>query len=274
MKPTKHIAVLLLAATFTACTPAPTERQATDNGVSMPESQFGNSGTPIESMLAYEHQVNIELPVELIPERLAAARAACMNATFGACNVLNETQHEASNATLQVRIDPVGVHPLTALAQEGGKISSRISKTEDLAEAVMDNRQQQEQLTNYNERLEKLARRPDTKVSDLITIAQEQAKIQQQIKSLSQAAAQQQQRIATNLLTIQFNRIYDSTPKSIWERIGGGFSDFFNRLAEGIDYALSILAYGLPVLLLGFPILLLWRKAWRRFTGRNTKNTE
>ena len=267
MKFAKRIAIipLLLAVILTACSPAPKSSRAP-----IPMGEFKNSGTSLESMLAYEHRLNIELAAELIPARLAAAHAACVNATFGACNVLNETQQQNSNATLQVRIDPAGVDPLVALAREGGKITSRESKAEDLAEAVMENRQQQEQLTNYSARLDELAKNPNIKVSDLITIAQEQAKIQQQLKSLSKEAAQQQRRIATNLLTIQFNRIYDGNPKSVWARIGGGFSDFFDHLAEGVNYALSALAYGLPALLVGFPIFLLWRKAWRRFTRRNT----
>ncbi|MDR1062742.1 MAG: DUF4349 domain-containing protein [Azoarcus sp.] len=267
----KNISLLLLAATLAACAPDPAERQAAGGGDSLPVGQFGNSGTPMESMLAYEHRLNIVLSAELIPARLAAAHAACANATFGTCNVLNEIQYEAGNAVLQVRIDPAGVAPLAALAQEGGKLSSRESKAEDLAEAVMDNRQQQEQLANYAARLNELARSPNIKVSDLITIAQEQAKTQQQLKSLSREAAQQRQRIATNLLTIQFDQIYESVSESPWARMGRAFSDFFGQLAESVSYVLSALAYGLPMLLAGFPILLLWRKAWRKFTGRDAK---
>lgn len=274
MKFAKCTVVFLIATTLLACAQDPGETQTAGEGASMPLGQFGNSGTPLESMLAYEHRLNIELPPELIPERLAAAHAACVGATFGACNVLNEIQYEMGSAMLQVRIDPAGVDPLAALAREGGKIASRESKAEDLAEAVMDNRQQQEQLMNYIARLDKLAKNSDIKVSDLITIAQEQAKIQQQLKSLSQEAAQQQRRIATNLLTIQFSRLYDGTPESLWGRLSRPFSNFFGHLAEGISYALSMLAYGIPVLLVGFPMLLLWRKAWRRFARRDTKTAE
>jgi hypothetical protein len=271
MKFAKCTIVFLIATTLLACAQDPGETQPPGEGAAMPLGQFGNSGTPLESMLAYEHRLDIELPAERIPERLAAAHAACVGATFGACNVLNEIQYEMGSAMLQVRIAPAGVDPLAALAREGGKIASRESKAEDLAEAVMDNRQQQEQLMNYIARLDKLTKNPDIKVSDLITIAQEQAKIQQQLKSLSQEAAQQQRRIATNLLTIQFSRRHDGTPESLWGRLSKPFSNFFGHLAEGISYALSMLAYGVPVLLVGFPMLLLWRKAWRRFARRDTQ---
>jgi ABC-type transporter Mla subunit MlaD len=113
--------------------------------------------------------------------------------------------------------------------------------------------------------MEELARRPDIKVADLITLAREQASVQQQLESLTQEAAQQKRRIDTNLLTLHFS---DANADSVWREFRQSLGKLLGNLLEGTANALVALAYGLPFLLLFFPVLLLWRWAWRRVVGR------
>jgi hypothetical protein len=216
------------------------------------------------AMLAYEHSLSIKLPAERIPERLLAAREACATARFGECHILNITQSQYY-ASLTVRMLPAGVEPLIALAGEAGEITSRSTRAEDLSEAVKDNRQKQAQLDAYAKRMEELSRRHDIGVADLITLAREQASVQQQRDTLRQESAQQQRRIDTNLLTLDFS---DANRQSVWRDFSDSLGDLLAQLLSGIANALSLLAYGLPFLIIFFPVLILGRWAWRRVFRR------
>ena len=262
MNTQKHLThiTLLAALTLLAACNQQYEYGAVAERAEAPASETSASA----AMLAYEHRVNIELPAEQIPQRLTAAREACAQAKFGECHILNIRQDKYASS-LTVRVLPAGVEPLIALAGEAGKVASRHTSAEDLSEAVKDNRQQQARLTAYAKRLDELTRRSNITVAELIELAREQASIEQQLESLSQASRTQQRRIDTNLLTLNFS---DTKVDTGWRDFGQALGDLLEKLLKGTAVALSLLVYGLPFLLLFFPVLLLWRFAWRRFVGR------
>ena len=212
--------------------------------------------------LAYEHHLRIELQEGQVAPRMAAVREACESARFGACNVLDIDQSEHSGS-LKVRVVPSGVEPLTGIASQNGKLAWRETKAEDLADAVNDNEQKRKQLEIYSTQVEQLAQRKDISTSDLIALAHERAQIQVERESLQNDAAQQQRRIDTNLLQMDFS---DDSGKS---RFGISFTDWTDQLKEGIRDALSMLAYGIPFLFLVFPLALGWRWVWRRVTRKS-----
>jgi hypothetical protein len=255
-KPLAHILFLATLTLLAACS------QEYHLGTVVDEAP-GETSAPT-AMLAYEHRIDIKLPAEQIPQRLKAAREACATAQFGECHILNIDQNQYSSR-LTVRVLPAGVEPLIALAGEAGNITSRHTSAEDLSRAVTDNRQQQAQLAAYAKRMDELSRRADITVADLITLAREQASVQQQREGLAQEATQQQRRIDTNLLTLNFS---EANTNSTWRDFTDSLGNLLHKLLKGITDALSLVAYGLPFLLLLFPVLLLWRWAWRRFVGR------
>lgn len=220
-------------------------------------------------MLAYEHVLRINLPRADITKRLDEARAACDTARFGACNVLRIEQH-SSSATLQVRIAPEGVEPLTALAAKGGSVGMRHTNAEDLADAVGDNRRQSDLLQQHAARLAELAARKDITVADLITLSREQAEVETRRQALEREAATQQRRLDTNRLELRFEDVAVASRGPF----RGGLSALLDELAEGTADALRMLGYGLPFLILGFPLALAWRALWRRFSGRRKARPE
>lgn len=210
--------------------------------------------------LAYEHRLQIELADGQLAARMDAVRQACETARFGACNVLTIEQG-AHDGSLSLRVVPSGVEPLSQLASQDGRLTARQTGAEDLAEAINDNEGKLKQLDAYAAQLEQIAQRKDIAVADLIALSHERAQIEVQRDELKNIAAQQQRRIDTNVLTMQF---VDSTVSSRGHRMSMTFSGWLDRLGEGVSDALSVLAYGLPFLLLAFPLALLWRWLWRR----------
>lgn len=212
--------------------------------------------------LAYEHQLRIELQQEQIAPRMAAIREACESAQFGACNVLRLDQSE-DGGSLTVRIVPSGVEPLSALASHDGKLAWRQTKADDLADAVNDNEQKLKQLEVYSAQIEQLSQRKDLSASDLIALNHERAQIQVERENLQNDAAQQQRRIDTNLLQMDF------TDQARGHRLGLSMSEWVDQLYEGTRDTLSMVAYGIPFLLLAFPLALCWRWLWRRVTRKS-----
>jgi hypothetical protein len=210
-------------------------------------------------MLAYEHRLRVELPAGQVAGRLESAREACETARFGLCHILSIQQEQNASAYLSVRVLPAGVEPLIALARgEDGEVMRRETRAEDLADAVTDNRQQTAQLAAYAERLEALAKRPGIGVSDLISLAREQADVQQKRDALQQEGAQQQRRIDLHLLEIHFAE-EGAGEDSFWKKI----PDLGGHFSQGIYEALRLTMYGFPFLVLFFVAIVLWRWAWR-----------
>ena len=212
--------------------------------------------------LAYEHHLRIELQEQLIAPRMAAVREACEAARFGACNVLRVEQSE-HNGTLTVRVVPSGVEPLSGMASQNGKVAWRQTRAEDLAEAINDNAQKREQLEAYSTQIDQLAQRKGLSTGDVIALAHERAQIQVDRESLQNASAQQQRRVDTNMLQLDF------TDTAHGHHRGISLSEWTDQLNEGLGDTLSVLAYGVPFVPLAFLLALGWRWSWRRLTRKS-----
>lgn len=233
-------------------------------------ASFSGEKAKAGAFLAYEHYVSIQLDKAVIPQRLADAREACVSGRFGTCDLLGieqgDTHYRAGN--LRVRIVPEGVEKLVALAGEGGKQLSRTTHAEDLAQAVSDNQQVRERLQRQYKTLEQFQDRKDLSVSDMLALAREMAEVQVQLDATAQEAAQQQRRINTNLLTLNFSS-EDQRP-SRFSRIGKAFGELLDNATDGAAKALEVLGYSIPFLIVLFPLALLARWLWRK-TGKRSQ---
>jgi hypothetical protein len=229
---------------------------------SAPGATEGERGRP-GAMLAYEHSLDIDLDRNVIGQRIKAMRAACVGSTFGACNVLSIGETE-SGGSLKLRIVPDGVERMADMAGQGGKVSSRETRAEDIGKAVQDTQREREQVDVYSKRLDDLAARKDLSVSDLITLSREQAEVLQKRRALDETAATQQMRLDTNLITFNFrDRSYDGPGA-----LGNLWHTMAEQMKEGIGEALPGAAFCLPFLILAFPVALLWWVLWRWATRR------
>jgi hypothetical protein len=256
---------VLLLATLASCS----QESQHDAAQTTAASTTGRGISAPDALLAYEHRLRVELPAKEMPERMKALREACAQARFGVCHILNIMESEES-ASLTMRVQPEGVEHLIALSGTGGKIAFRETLAEDLAEAVIDNRQKQARLGAYAERLDVLSKRPQITVADLITLAREQSDVQQQQEGLQKESAQHKLRIDTHLLAVNF---VDTQIHSSWRRFKLFPDRLIDHFSEGVTDALSLLIYALPFLCLAFPFLLFWRYAWRRVTGGRAKKS-
>jgi len=264
-----HWAALVLSAALAGCG-APSEHAAGSGAA------FQGEAAKAGSFLAYEHQVGIRLANERIDAQLAASRDACTQDRFGRCELIAIQQSGDSqmrNAHLVVRIVPEGVEKLVALAAEGGQLQSRSTQAEDLAQAVSDNQQLRERLEREYQTLQGFQGRKDMSVADLLALAKATAEVEQQLHAARQESAQQQRRITTNLLTLDFSSQYQPTGR--WARVGKALGNSLDELTDGTVNAIQAAAYGLPMLVIlliaGLILRWLWRKLGPR---RNAKKSD
>lgn len=223
---------------------------------------------PAGTFLAYEHSVSIRLAGRDIPARLSAVQASCFAQKFGDCAVLNVEQQggEFPSGRVTVRIAPKGVEPLIVQAGTGGNISGRNLKAEDLAEAVRDNALQRSRLEKEHARLMQFEDRPNLAIADMLTLSKQLAEIEAALDGAQREAAQQQHRIDTNLLTIEFQPTGTEAGRS---DIGQAFRDSGQILAATTAGLIRTIAFLLPVLILlgiGFAAWC-WRSRWKKSKG-------
>jgi Domain of unknown function (DUF4349) len=238
-----------------------------------PQAVAGEKGKA-GALLAYEHEVDIRLREDAIGPRIAAARAACDTARFGACNVLRIEQSGAgayARNHLVLRVDPKAVEPMVALASAGGKIGARSSTAEDLTDEVADTGRQRDLIERQQSRLQELQARKDLSAADLVALSREQATLEIGLQEIQRKAANQQHRLDTNLLTLHFSTDRED---SRWTRVGDAFSGLPDGLVNGVDESMEMLGQGLPFLILAFPLALLWRWLWRRATRARREGKE
>lgn len=255
-KATPLMLILLAGLTIAGCSPKDHSRARAINGE---QSRAG-------AQLAYEHELTLALPGALLAPRMQATREACETARFGACNILGITE-DGNGGEIILRIAPTGVEPMVAMATEGGTLGQRITTAEDLADAVADVRRRQDRLQAQQQRLDELAKRKDITVSDLIALSKEQAAIENELQELAQVSANQQRRLDTNRVTLNFRSADGANQPSRFSRM---FSNLGDNLVNGTADALERSSYVLPFVILAFPVVWLWVWLWRRFIKRRS----
>jgi len=239
-----------------------TKKAATEAGS---PAVAGESGKP-GSAMAYTHNATVDLAENQIAARVESVREACASGRHGSCALLYSEVSDSGypRGQITLRIVPEGVAPMLAMAAEGARISARSTRAEDLSTAVADTQRQKAQLTRERDRLLAFQDRKDLKAGDLIALASALANVETTLQDTAQTAADQQQRIESNQLSIHFTA---PATTSRWEPIADAFANVPASLADGVAEAVEMLAFSLPFVLIAFPLALLWRWLWRRVTA-------
>lgn len=257
---------LLVGWALCGCARPPGE-VAADGGAPAPPAPPAAQG----DALAYEHDVRIELPADQIGQRIAAVRAACQSAQFGTCALLAVEQDggREPSGSVRVRTVPDGVEPLVQLAGQHGEVAARSTRAEDLAQQIADTGLAQARLQKEHARLLELQQRRDLAVSDLLAVSKRLAEIEAQAQQTQQESAQQQRRIRTQLLTLNFRSTGGEQGRS---EIAQATAEFGQVFSSSVAFVIRAVAALLPVALMaaiaGWLLLQAWRwRARRRRTS-------
>lgn len=252
-------ALVLAGAVVTGCS----DPSAHADGMAYSESGTASDGATGDALLAYEHSVGVQLDSADIVPRLQAIQAACRDARFGACTLLEAQQSagERPSARAVLRMAPAGIEPMITLAGEGGEAGERSTRAEDLAVVVRDNATEQDRLTREMARLQLFEARRDLSVADMIALSERIAATEAAIEAAHREGAQHRRRVDTQLLTVQLRTRDGEQGRS---EIGAAFREFGSMLAMGAAWTIRATAFLLPLGLVGLFLFAMLRALWRR----------
>ncbi len=255
---TRMVAVPVLLLALAAC--ARNGEHAAEAGASAADAAVAS---PEGAFLAYEHDVQVQLEAAQIAPRIQQIAQACQSAKFGDCAVLQVDQRsgEQPSGEVKVRIAPKGAEPLIAMAGEGGKLQSRNTRAEDLAQAVADTALTKARLEKEHARLLSYQDRKDLKIEDLMAITTRLSEIEAGVEQANKDAAQQRRRIDTQLVTIHFDTTSGQRSRS---EIGEALSESGSILSSSIAFLIRAMAALLPVAVLALVVAWGVRAWWCR----------
>jgi len=214
--------------------------------------------------LAYEHSVAIELDRKLIPTRLREIESACAASKPVECTVLDvslHSQQDVFSGGIRMRIAPAGVDSTIEAASQGGKLTERSTRAEDLAQPLEDTQRKLALMTTHRDRLAEIMKSKDLKIEQLITASRELATVQTDIDALGSQQAQLRRRVDTDLLTINMSpphEVYLSQQTPIRD----AFKSFGSNFREALGDVIRVIAFVLPWLVIVLPGLFLLRASW------------
>ncbi|QTK46274.1 DUF4349 domain-containing protein [Xanthomonas euvesicatoria] len=254
----RYAAAMLLGWALCGCAKHHAEIAA-DGGAAAPAPPAAQGNA-----LAYEHDVRIELPADQIGQRIAAIRTACQDAQFGDCALLAVEQEGGRDPSgrVSVRLAPEGIEPMVQLAGQHGDVAARSTRAEDLAQQIADTGLAQARLQKEHARLLELQQRRDLAVIDLLALSKRLAEIEAEAQQTQQQAAQQQRRVRTQLLTLNFRSTGGEQGRGEIAQAAAEFGEVFS---SSVAFVIRAVAALLPVtavaLIAGWLLLQAWR--WR-----------
>jgi hypothetical protein len=220
--------------------PAATLARAPDGGgVEVVKGLANHNG----SQLAYAHDIRVRLAADKLAASLGKARDACTAQAFGPCDVLNENLQAGDypSGDLQMRAAPSAIAGLVKAASEGGTIAQRSTSAEDLAAAVRDNGLRRKRLELQHAKLTEILERGHGDMDQLVGITERLAALEAELGAAEQESAQQQRRIATNLLSLHFEAENVSVATVASSRIGDAFRGLTSTWDTIIAWMVSVI---------------------------------
>ncbi|WP_195763458.1 DUF4349 domain-containing protein [Duganella guangzhouensis] len=216
-----------------------------------------------DKFLAYEHAATIQTDEGKVKPLFDRLVAACEADRDNQCALMKSSveggRYEA--AQLRMRAKSAGINKLLALAAAGGELARQETSVEDLARPVADNAKRLEMLHAYQQKLDKLARKPGLDADALIKLAKEQASVQSELEQANGEAAHLLARMNLDILNVT---IQSRERQSFWTPVRYAAEGFGGNLSSGIASVVTGLAYLLPWLLVMALAFWLLRKLWRK----------
>ena len=261
-----------------ACSEGPLNKNASFSGVEQTESELDqNPAKETSKYLAYIHNFSVELEREKISFLHKKIISACEQDREYQCVILsdNYSSGEYSSGRITLRLKPEGVGFFSQLVSQNGNIASQSRKAEDLTVSILDTGKRIEQLERFEKKLLKLESRSDADIDSLLKVASQLAETQTQLEYLQGSRAALLQRVQTDILNINLNRIYD---ESFLGTISDAFGDFGESFTYAIEGLINAIAYIIPWTLFLMLMFFIVRAIFRFlnikiFKGRQKVNT-
>ncbi len=213
--------------------------------------------------LSRTHAIVIKVPESDLEARFRSVSDRCLADTAHHCTILQSalSSSDRRSGLIKLRIDPAAVEEFFSFVSSQGRLESRSTSVEDIAEAMQDTQTHISMLTNYRKQLLALQAKAATNIDAAVKIASELSTVQSDLERATGEAAFQTKRTTTDIATIEF---VVAAQTAFWRPIGEAAAGFFGNLSVGLSQAITAIAFIIPWLIVVLPGLYLLRFLWRR----------
>ncbi|HRD45453.1 MAG TPA: DUF4349 domain-containing protein, partial [Caulobacter sp.] len=254
---------------------------AADTAAAAPGSAPARTVAAGVPMLAYTYRYAIETPAGKVRALAASHEAACVAAGPAQCQVtsflVQEFGEDSLRATLELHAAPAWLKRFRdGLSDDakgaGGRVNSSNVSSEDLSRQIVDTEARLRAMTTLRDRLQALLADRPGKLSDLVEIERELARVQGDIDSTTSQLAVMRGRVAMSEVTLNYESRGVLAPRGVWSPLVNAFTDFIGIVAFTLAAMVRLVAWLLPWILIGGGLLWLFRKRlparllppWRR----------
>ncbi|MFT3726933.1 MAG: DUF4349 domain-containing protein [Terricaulis sp.] len=229
--------------------------------------------------LAYSYQMALEIPADRLTGVMDAHMRACLSAGPRICQLIGSNQNgdpgSSMSGTVNLRAEPnwlrtfmggIGAQATAA----GGRVTSQATSTEDLTRSIVDTEAHMRAQTALRDRLQEMLRSRPGKLSDLLDVERELARVQGDMDATQSELAVMRTRVAMSELTISYSSSAKAVGTDTFEPLSHAFSGFLGVVVWGFAAIITLIAALLPFAIVIVPIV--WAiLRWRR--GRSSAKT-
>lgn len=231
-------------------------------------------------MLAYSYDYAISAPPKAIRTLVSRHEASCAAAGAAVCQVVGSSVSEAGedrvSANLTLKATPAWLkrfrEGLGAEAKaNGGRLVRAAVESEDLSRQIVDSEAILRARTTLRDRLQDLLASRPGKLSELLEVERELARVQGEIDATQSELTMMRGRVATSEIKLTYESGGVLAPEGAWSPVGRAFGDVADILAGTIAVMVrGVAALGPWILVIG-GLLWVFRRRLPRW-GRKSKD--
>jgi Domain of unknown function (DUF4349) len=228
--------------------------------------------------LAYTYQIGLELPAGRFDAVMQAQVKACQDAGPRVCQLIGSSRSGDPSSYMQgyvnLRAEPGWLRGfMTGVAHQaeeaGGKIKSQTTSTEDLTRAIVDTEAALRAKTTLRDRLQRLLATRPGKLSDLLDVERELARVQGEIDATQSELAVMRTRVSMSELTLNYESAAQPLRSDTFKPLGDAFANFLGLVVGGVAAIITVIAVALPwavvIALVVWAVLAIRRRRGGRF---------
>lgn len=225
---------------------------------------------PSTPLLAYSYSAGLEASTKAIPSLLASHQAACKAAGNARCQVINASTQaygvDSVTGRLEMRAEPRWLEGFRAKLSEdakaaGGRITASNTSSEDLTREIVDVSARLAAQRALRDRLQRLLESRPGKLSELLEVERELARVQGELDGLTSNLAVMQARVATSLMTLEYSSRPSPVSSDSWAPMRDALNGFFGTVIAGFAALIRLLAVLVPFAIVLVPVIWLALRA-------------
>jgi hypothetical protein len=228
--------------------------------------------------IAYTYTRTLRAPTTRMQDLLNAHKAACDAAGPSKCYVSNSSISglgtDSTSGTLELHATPEWIKPFLdglpeSLKPFDASVDASNTSSEDLTVQIVDTSARLNSSKMLRERLNALLKDRPGKLSDLLDIERELARVQAEIDSTESVIAALKARVGMSTLTISYEPKVSAVSRSVWRPLGNAFRNFMPNIVESLAGVVEFVsAFLIWIVVLGVAGWFLFRRFSRAGRAR------